>query len=173
MALDFNKIRDAVAAKEKRAKDKLDKYNAEIDQETNDFISAFSSEDFEKWLEKTLIDTLNSDKEPELLMSFHMAEDVNAKLTIEISINNKKYEMQSEYTIYDSDYKNNLTNEALKVQKRMYEKIRPAFEKQLKKLEIRTGKPNIKEIQDLNGRYKHAYIDCRYNKLILCDTVVM
>ena len=166
MALDFSKIREAVAAKEKRAKDKLDKYNSEIDQETNDFISAFSSEDFEKWLEKSIIDTLDSDKEPELLMRFHMFEDVNAKLTIEISINNKKYEMQSDYTIYDSDHKDNLTDEALKVQKRMYEKIRPAFEKQLKKLEIRTSKPNINEEPDLAGRYKHAYIDCRY-KLIL------
>ena len=166
MALDFSKIREAVAAKEKRAKDKLDKYNSEIDQETNDFISAFSSEDFEKWLEKSIIDTLDSDKEPELLMRFHMFEDVNAKLAIEISINNKKYEMQSDYTIYDSDHKDNLTDEALKVQKRMYEKIRPAFEKQLKKLEIRTSKPNINEEPDLAGRYKHAYIDCRY-KLIL------
>ena len=166
MALDFSKIREAVAAKEKRAKDKLDKYNSEIDQETNGFISAFSSEDFEKWLEKSIIDTLDSDKEPELLMRFHMFEDVNAKLTIEISINNKKYEMQSDYTIYDSDHKDNLTDEALKVQKRMYEKIRPAFEKQLKKLEIRTSKPNINEEPDLAGRYKHAYIDCRY-KLIL------
>lgn len=166
MALDFSKIHEAVAAKEKRAKDKLNKYNAEIDQEITDFISAFSSENFEKWLEKSIIDTLGCDKEPELLMRFHMFEDVNAKLTIEISINDKKYEMQSEYTLYDSDHKNNLTNEALKVQKRMYGKIRPAFEKQLKKLEILTSKPNINEDPDLDGRYKHAYIDCRY-KLIL------
>lgn len=166
MALDFNKIREAVAAKEKRTKDKFDKYNAEIDQEINDFISVFRSEDFEKWLEKSIIDTLNSDKEPELLMRFHMFEDVNAKLTIEISLNGKEYEMLSEYTIYDRDHKNDLTDEALKVQKRMYEKIRPAFEKQLKKLEIRTSKPNINEEPDLAGRYKHAYIDCWY-KLIL------
>lgn len=47
MALDFSKIHEAVVAKEKRAKDKLDKYNAEIDQEISDFISAFSSEEFE------------------------------------------------------------------------------------------------------------------------------
>ena len=150
MALDFNKIHEAVVAKEKRAKDKLDKYNAEIDQEISDFISAFSSEEFETWLEKSIIDTLDCDKEPALLMRFHMFEDVSAKLTIEI---------------HDKDHKN-LTDEALKVQKRMYEKIRPKFEKQLKKLEILTSKPNIKEQSDLAGRYKHAYISCYY-KLIL------
>lgn len=99
-------------------------------------------------------------------MRFHMAEDVNAKLTIEIRLNDVEYYMQSEYTIYDRDHKNNLTNEALKVQKRMYGKIRPAFEKRLKKLEILTSKPNINEDPDLAGRYKHAYINCRY-KFIL------
>lgn len=166
MALDFSRIHEAVAAKERRTKDKLDKYNTEIDQEINDFISAFSSEEFEKWLEKSIINTLDCDKEPELLMRFHMFEDINATLTIEIRLNDEEYYMQSEYTIYDSDYKNNLTDEALKVQKRMYEKIRPAFEKQLKKLEILTSKPNINDQSDLVGRYKHAYIDCRY-KLIL------
>lgn len=165
MALNFGKIHEAVVAKEKRAKDKLDKYNAEIDQEISDFISAFSSEEFETWLEKSIVDTLDCDKEPELLMRFHMFEDVNAKLTIEISLNDNEYEMYSEYTIYDRDHKD-LTDEALKVQKRMYEKIRPKFEKRLKKLEILTSKPNINEQLDLSGRYKHAYIECRY-KLIL------
>lgn len=165
MALDFSKIHEAVAAKEKRAKDKLDKYNAEIDQEISDFISAFSSEEFETWLEKSIIDTLDCDKEPALLMRFHMFEDVSAKLTIEIRLNDEEYYMQSEYIIYDKDHKD-LTDEALKVQKRMYEKIRPKFEKQLKKLEILTSKPNIKEQSDLAGRYKHAYISCYY-KLIL------
>lgn len=166
MALDFSKIHEAVTAKEKRTKNKLDKYNAEIDQEINDFISAFSSEEFEKWLEKSIIDTLDCNKEPELLMRFHMFEDINATLTIEIHLNDEEYYMQSEYIIYDSDHKKNLTDEALKVQKRMYGKIRPAFEKQLKKLEILTSKPNINDQSDLYGRYKHAYINCRY-KLIL------
>ena len=161
MALDFSKIHEAVAAKEKRAKDKLDKYNAEIDQEISDFISAFSSEEFETWLEKSIIDTLDCDKEPALLMRFHMFEDVSAKLTIEIRLNDEEYELQSEYIIYDRDHKD-LTDEALKVQKRMYEKIRPKFEKRLKKLEILTSKPNINEQHDLSGRYKHAYISCRY-----------
>ena len=95
MALDFNKIHDAVVAKEKRAKDKLDKYNAEIDQEISDFISAFSSEEFETWLEKSIIDTLDCDKEPALLMRFHMFEDVSAKLTIEIHLNEESLTSQT------------------------------------------------------------------------------
>lgn len=165
MALDFGKIHEAVAAKEKRAKDKLDKYNAEINQEISDFISAFSSEEFETWLEKSIIDVLDHDKEPELLMRFYMFEDVSAKLTIKIRLNDEEYYMQSEYIIYDRDHKD-LTDEALKVQKRMYEKIRPKFEKRLNKLEILTSEPDINEQLDLSDRYKHAYINCRY-KLIL------
>lgn len=165
MALDFGKIHEAVVAKEKRAKDKIDKYNAEINQEISDFISAFSSEEFETWLEKSIIDVLDHDKEPELLMRFYMFEYVNAKLTIKIRLNDEEYYMQSEYIIYDRDHKD-LTDEALKVQKRMYEKIRPKFEKRLNKLEILTSEPDINEQLDLSDRYKHAYINCRY-KLIL------